>query len=182
MLNPAKEARKLITKFGIEKPYVDVKDIAIKLGAQVILQQDSDDDLSGMIFVSPKGVVIGVNSLHPETRQRFTIAHEIGHMIMHMHILQGDVHIDKKFGIQLNRDKRSSLGSDFLEIQANKFAAELLMPSTMIKKEIKNTYIDIEKDDEQVKALAEKYKVSQQAMSIRLFENFSSDWNLFEEE
>lgn len=180
MLNPAKEAKKIINKFGLTEPFIDVKEIAIKLGAQVIMQAN-EEDLSGMIFVSDNGIVIGVNSLHPETRQRFTIAHEIGHMVMHMHILEGTPHIDKKFGVQLNRDKRSSLGNDLLEIQANKFAAELLMPSQMIKKEIKNTYIDIEKDDD-VKALADKYKVSSQAMSIRLFETFNSDLSLLEEE
>lgn len=168
VIDPSKEARKILNKFRINEPSIDVESIAKTLGAQVIFQ-DAPDDLSGMIYVGGNGAVIGVNNKNPPTRQRFTIAHEIGHMVMHMHILEGNVHIDKGFGVQLNRDKRSALGEDLLEIQANRFAAELLMPTEMIKREIKNTYIDIESVDESIKQLAEKYNVSQQAMSIKLF-------------
>lgn len=169
VIDPRKEARKILNRFRITEPSIDVKSIAEKLGAQVVFQ-DAPGDLSGMVYVGANGTVIGVNKQNHEPRQRFTIAHEIGHMVMHMHILEGNVHIDKGFGVQLNRDKRSALGDDLLEIQANRFAAELLMPTEMIKREIKNTYIDFEGDDESIKELAEKYNVSQQAMSIKLFE------------
>jgi len=175
MLSPEKEAQKIINRFGITKPHIPVEEIAKKLGAQVI-KQESDDNHSGMIYSDSHGVIIGVNKEHSENRKRFTIAHEIGHMIMHSHLLEGEVHIDKGFGVRLNRDKRSSLGEDLLEIQANKFAAELLMPKAMIKKDIKDLYVDISRDmDEHIKALAKKYKVSQQAMSFKILNTFESD-------
>lgn len=179
MIRSEKEAKKIINRFGITMPFVPVEKIAKELGAQVI-EQESDDDHSGMIYLSNSGVIIGVNKNHSENRKRFTIAHEIGHMVMHAHLLAGEIHIDKGFGVRFNRDKRSSLGEDLLEIQANKFAAELLMPSIMIKKDIKDLYIDISADDEHIKSLARKYKVSSQAMSFKILNTFESDLRIDE--
>ncbi len=178
MLDPRKEAQKVLKKYGSVVAPVDVEALAKKMGAQVIFQ-DSDEDHSGMIYIGANGVVIGVNNSHPSNRKRFTIAHEIGHLALHAHVLEGQAHIDKKFGVQLNRDKRSSLGNDYLEIQANQFAAELLMPSDLLKKEIKGEYFDLD-DDERIKELAKKYQVSEQAMSIKLFQTFASDFSLIE--
>lgn len=179
MLDPRKEAQKILKKYTSLVAPIDVEAIAKKMGAQVIFQ-DSDDGHSGMIYISPAGAVIGVNNSHPSNRKRFTIAHELGHLVMHSHALGGQAHIDKKFSVQLNRDKRSSLGSDYLEIQANQFAAELLMPSELLKKEIKGEYFDLN-EDERIKQLAKKYEVSEHAMSIKLFQTFSSDFSLIEQ-
>lgn len=170
MLDPAKEAIKLLARFGVNTAPVPVDQIAAMLGAKVIPEFSPDPEVSGMVVLSPSGPVIGVNARQPSTRQRFTIAHEIGHLVMHSALLSGNVHIDKMFSVRLNRDKRSSLGNDLVEIQANRFAAELLMPTAMIREDLRNKYIDMENAN-LVAELARKYQVSEQAMSIRIFEH-----------
>lgn len=94
MLNPIKEANKLLNRLGIEAIPTPVEKIAGLLGAKIV-RQSSDDDLSGMIYLNSTGIVIGVNESHHENRQRFTIAHELGHLVMHAQVLKGSVHIDK---------------------------------------------------------------------------------------
>jgi len=79
--------------------------------------------------------------------------------------------VDKVFAVKL-RDHHSSEAVSIEEIEANAFAAELLMPTDMILREIQNVsgILDFEEDDldNLIKKLASKFKVSQQAMTIRL--------------
>ena len=56
---------------------------------------------------------------------------------------------------------------DFDEIEANGFAAELLMPTEVLERELQGTDLDYE-DDELTRRLANRYEVSLQAMAIRL--------------
>lgn len=79
-----------------------------------------------------------------------------------------EVHVDKKF-FALARDAKSSLGFDRKEIDANRFAAELLVPMEMLAKELKGRVVDVE-DVELVSELARIFGVSQQMMSIRIGE------------
>ncbi len=175
MINPTKEAAKLLKRLGCNTVPVNVDDIAKHLGAKVIYKDfDGEDDLSGMLFQDKDQTIIGVNLKHPENRRRFTIAHEIGHLVLHQALFQGRVHVDKTFEVRLFRDGRSKQGKDLIEIQANKFAAELLMPTEHIKSDLKNISIDIE-SDEHIKVLAQKYKVSTQAMYIKIF-NVTNDF------
>ena len=106
--------------------------------------------------------VIGVNSIHPRNRQRFTIAHECGHLMLH----KAEVHVDRRLHVH-RRDVVSSMAVDPDEIEANRFAAELLMPYDLITADLDRYQIDIE-DDDQIRALAEKYGVSAQSMTLRL--------------
>lgn len=79
--------------------------------------------------------------------------------------------MDKVFAVRL-RDHVSSEAVSTEEIEANAFAAELLMPSKMIMTDISalTNFIDYEKDglDNFLKSLASRYEVSEQAMTIRL--------------
>ncbi|MER8806065.1 ImmA/IrrE family metallo-endopeptidase [Mesorhizobium australicum] len=70
--------------------------------------------------------VITVNKTHPRSRQRFTIAHEIAHFVLHRDLI-GDGIIDNA----LYRDDRIG---DARERQANRYAASLLMPMSLVKK------------------------------------------------
>ena len=67
----------------------------------------------------------GVNSLHAPVRQRFTIAHELGHAVLHA---REGIHLDQAFRLRF-RDQTSAMAIDPEEIDANSFAAELLMPA-----------------------------------------------------
>jgi len=108
--------------------------------------------------------VIGVNALHSLSRQRFTIAHELGHLLLHE---SQDLHVDEAFPIRL-RSRVSGLAVDEREIEANQFAAELLMPTELISEDVdslRDKGVDV---DDAIAKLSQKYRVSLEAMTIRL--------------
>lgn len=147
---------------------VDVIRIAESHGIEVKVDP-VDDDLSGFLYREPNTgrTVIGVNSTHHENRQNFTIAHELGHFLLHE---AETVHLDSKsagYTLQL-RSPRSATGENINEREANLFAAELLMPAKFLKKDLRKKDLDLLEDDSIIRELAKKYKVSVQALTIRL--------------
>src|SRR5947208_2156642 len=72
----------LLERFQISGPAVPVEEIARGLGAE-IRYLSFEGEVSGMLYRDDQRQVIGVNSLQPANRQRFTIAHEIGHLLLH---------------------------------------------------------------------------------------------------
>src|SRR5216684_8249525 len=121
--NPQQEAKKILERLKITQPPVPVDKVARHLGAQIRFSPFSGD-ISGMIYIKDNVPIIGVNSLQHPNRQRFTIAHECGHLVLHRDLITTEVHVDKEFAsVVLNRDSRSALGTNDIEIQANGFAA-----------------------------------------------------------
>lgn len=164
MSDPRRTAEELLTKFKIEKAPVPVERIAKQLGAELKFEPfDGNDDISAMLFRDDKRVVIGVNSRHARTRQRFSIAHECGHLKLH----KGKMYVDARVNF---RDSVSGLAVDPEEIEANAFAAELLMPRSFLIAEIKKTLKMHDPHEVQpiVKELAKVFDVSGQAMEFRL--------------
>ena len=97
-----------------------------------------------MIYVNEGTPIIGVNALHHPNRQRFTIAHECGHLILHKPQITKEVHVDKALASpMLMRDSVSAAGVDEMEIEANLFAAELLMPKAILAKALGNEPFDM---------------------------------------
>lgn len=163
-VNPKDLAIDLLKSHNIRSSPVPVDKIAKAMGVQLKFSP-LDDELSGMVFIKEGTPIIGVNSLHHPNRQRFTIAHELGHLVMHRNILENEVHVDKQFKI-LMRDNLASSGTDNIEIEANKFAAELLLPSFLLD-ELLSKEFDIE-DEGPLEALAKKFKVSKQMLEYRI--------------
>ena len=128
-----------------------------------------DDELSGMIFINDNQAVIGVNAHHSPNRQRYTIAHELGHYFLHEDILREGAHVDTVITM-LNRDRDTALGTVNIEIEANQFAAELLMPRHMIENYLRAEGLGSAaiSDDAVVGTMAQAFKVSTAAMAIRL--------------
>ncbi|HIK19291.1 MAG TPA: ImmA/IrrE family metallo-endopeptidase [Leptolyngbyaceae cyanobacterium M33_DOE_097] len=155
----------LLEAHRIESVPIRVEEIAIKLGIQV-QYEPAENELSGFLLrdLSRQKTIIGVNKNHPPNRQRFTIAHEVGHYFLHE---QEQLHVDRQFQIQL-RNENSSTGESEEEKEANLFAAELLMPPHFIHEDL--TLIDALdlEDDSLISGLAKKYEVSTQAMTFRL--------------
>lgn len=163
MLRPIAEA--LLAAEGVDKPPVPVERIAKSLGAQV-RYAPFEGELAGMLIRDEpgRGVVIGVNSLHHPNRRRFTIAHECGHLRLH----EGQRAYVDRSPLRINRrDEVSSQATDVEEIEANRFAAELLMPYDMIIDDLTRSALDIE-DEAALKELSERYRVSLQALTLRL--------------
>lgn len=162
----------LLADSGQQYPPVDVNVLARKLHANVIEAHHNDDALSGFLLKQPGSspAIIGINKSHSVTRRRFTIAHELGHLLLHSF---DQVHVDRSGFSRLRlRDSRSSEGVDSEEVEANFFAVELLMPRGMLERDLE-AYPDIDLHNEHsfeelLSTLAKKYRVSPQALNIRL--------------
>lgn len=96
--------------------------------------------------------VIGINDNQHPKRQRFTLAHEIGHYVLEHKIMNTDDLVDDS-----NTDTSSPI-----EREANYFASCLLMPRELVEQNIKGT--------REIDELARKFNVSEQAMTIRVLE------------
>lgn len=151
---------KILRDNEIARPPVPVEKIAERYGIEV-RYEPAEDELSGALIRKPDEVVIGVNASHHPNRQRFTIAHEIAHFLLHRGI---DMHVDQDFRINL-RDQRHSDAVRSEEIEANRFAAELLMPREFIAQDTRRLQAI---DEEAKRRLANRYRVSKHAMELRL--------------
>ena len=156
---------RLLTEHHIHSAPVPVSRIAKATGAEVHLEP-AEDDLSGFLYRdrTRTHAVIGVNANHHPNRRNFTAAHELGHFLLHDF---DAIHIDRKFKVWL-RSETSSQGTDPEEMEANLFAAELLMPARFLMKDIKEIGSFDASDADSINELAERYGVSSQAMTIRL--------------
>jgi Zn-dependent peptidase ImmA (M78 family) len=158
----AADVEQLLEENNVHEPPVPVEEIAKSCGLQIQYER-LDTDLSGFVTDPEHGAVIGVNTAHPLVRRRFTIAHELGHFRLHR---DTTLHVDRAF--LMKRSEKSSKGVDDDEIEANLFAAELLMPRGLIKADLDSIQeIDIT-DDKVIATLARKYVVSSQAFILRL--------------
>lgn len=139
---------------------VDVIDIARKHEID-IRYQSLETSVSGVLVVKDGRPTIGINQTHHPNRQRFTIAHELGHYLLHRDI--STVFVDAVY----HRDDESSEGTKLQEIEANAFAAELLIPETMVREQFGHQPI-ADVDDALIRRLAARFEVSAQALTIRL--------------
>jgi Zn-dependent peptidase ImmA (M78 family) len=158
-------AARLLADYGIARPPVDPEALATAAGVLVVRRHFEDADVSGILFRGGDNHVIGVNSAHPLARQRFTIAHELGHRALHP---GRELILDVPVRVNL-RDKTSSMASDIEEIEANAFAAALLMPQQMIRDQVNQLPPAKRREPEDTaQALAKIFKVSTSALSFRL--------------
>ncbi len=156
-----KKVNELLQKFGITAPPIPVRKIARRCGARIV--SISDADMDGFIYQEEREIVIGVNREQAPVRQRFTIAHELGHLFLHDHNV---LHIDRGFQVRL-RNNLSTQGVNIDEMEANRFAAELLMPINFLREDLESRLFDFA-DDASLCELAKRYGVSTQAISIRI--------------
>lgn len=126
---------------------IDPDAIAQHMGAQITAFFGPE---SGYLRIENGRVEIGVNRIEPLARQRFTVAHEIGHWVMG----HGNSFRDPAANF-------SSSANSFLERQANTFAACLLMPRSAVLQlaHTKNQLVD---------DMARAFSVSRIAMEYRL--------------
>jgi len=131
---------------------VDVAAIARSMG--ITVEPDRSMAESGVIEKTDSGTVIRFSASEPTVRQRFTIAHEIGHYALGHLTVAGKKYRDTPANF--------SSGAEPAERQANSFAAKLLMPEKVLKFAVN------EKGYRTIEALAELFGVSQVAMKYRL--------------
>lgn len=170
-----REAERMLMKHRVTAYPVPVEFIAEREGLRVYHDPNLSDDISGFLYRSHDlGDVVVVNLQHHPTRRRFTLAHELAHFVLH----DGQNYVSEKVRF---RNSLTSTGADVEEVEANQWAAELLMPPHLIDKAIAaaERYLT---DDLLVKNLARDFGVSPLAMRIRLMALGYVDGNLFDEE
>ena len=142
---------------------LDVEVLATARGAEIIYER-LGTDVSEILIREGGRTIIGVNQTHPVTRQRFTIAHELGHLLLH----RGRALVVNSATVNL-RDGRSSLATDLEEIEANAFAAELLVPRAHVLRFVRELADSGERRVPAVtQELAGRFGVSKLAMEYRL--------------
>jgi Zn-dependent peptidase ImmA (M78 family) len=125
------ESKKILETFGVESPPVPLDDIVSSYGLNIVFADFSSikrgSEIAGFIDFDNKKIV--VNKDDPPNRQRFTIAHELGHYILHTTYVQNK----SEYKVLLRRPIKEE-GYSKEEKEANCFAAYLLVPTEILKK------------------------------------------------
>ena len=129
---------------------IDIKKIAECENIKIVYVE-LDSAVSGYLKLENGNWVIGVNQSHNSKRQRFTIAHELGHFYMHR---------EKNLAFEDTTFFRDSVNSS-IEFAANEFAANLLMPETKVRDAINSGMKSLEE-------LATRFEVSIAAIKYRV--------------
>ena len=142
----------------ISKPPVPVLELTKNYGYEVLETASLPHEISGFVDIQEK--IIYLNALDSETRKAFTIAHELGHILLH----QPELKQNPDVGI-LYRQPLGKKNDDPLEQEANFFAATLLVPPPMLK-DVLREYGDILEDN--INVLSDLFGVSKEVMGYRL--------------
>ncbi len=169
-------AVRLLSKYDLLRTPVPIEHLAEKLGISIHYQV-LGNDVSALLVIKNNQSNIIVNATQHANRQRFSIAHEIGHFHLHH---SGDkagdrLFVDKKFAFyQPSKEARlaiyarsESFSKPEEEREANEFAASLLMPAKLVRAFVKENPLDLS-DESDLSQLASVFRVSEQAMSIRV--------------
>lgn len=160
------QINQLLGQHGITQPPIPIEAIAVAEGLPIV-ESPFAGDVSGALIRSSGLNGIAVNGSQHPNRKRFTIAHELAHHLLEH---EGEDHLDWKFTI-LRRDGKSSEATDTQEMEANFFAASLLMPRQFLREDLAlraNFNGEAELNSEGLLELARRYQVSETAMKYRL--------------
>lgn len=139
LLAPAREqALSLLRQHGIDTPPVSFSKILSSLGLVLVEKEFPADmeNVSGFLDIEKRTIYINANDNFQ--RRMFTLAHEIGHFILHEEMLRRE---PGKYEL-VYRSLLLEGTPDPIEQQANCFAAHLLVPKTMLDKYYHEASID----------------------------------------
>lgn len=151
--------RAVLEKYLDEYP-VKLGNIARELGVSIRVAS-MPTGTSGQIKLEDGLYVVRVNRNEARERQRFTIAHELAHFLLHRTII--DTSVD---GITDNVLYRSG-APEQIEFEANRLAADIVMPMALIRKDLRERFGGIV-TAATIESLANRFEVSKAAMEIRL--------------
>lgn len=150
---------------------VDLEKVCDSLSIKVHYEQ-LEDKVSGVLMIKGGEKHALINATHHTNRRRFSLAHEIGHLVLH-DCRQDRLFIDTSLRIYRRAGAPSdeayanadSLTTPTEEREANLFASALLMPADLLRSQA--IHLDLEEEGD-VALLARMFSVSDQAMSIRM--------------
>lgn len=150
------KVRKFVRDAKIVAAPVDFEQLATSANAKIKIVHDLSDDESGQTtYIKGKHIII-VNGNHREERQRFTVLHELAHIVLDLP--------SQHHGSKLTTGTLMSYGRrPPEEILCDIFAAECLLPYNLFSKDVGDVDISMAS----VKELAEKYKASLTATGSR---------------
>lgn len=153
---------------------VNLEELAQKLHVSLHIEP-LEREISGMLVCKSGKNHIIINSTHPQTRQRFSIAHELGHLKLHHKNNDDGLFVDRQYQIYRRAgaatDPTYKAGSSSTtpqqEREANIFAGALLMPEELIEEYLRKNKIEF-LDETKIAKFARAFNVSEQAATIRL--------------
>lgn len=153
---PVVKARELIAKLFIEDPSeIDIALIAAHEDAPVQEKELHGSD-GRMVRADGVAMITVRASIEYPGQKRFVIAHELGHVLLHPHVRQ----IDE---VKLSQASNWSLKQSPEEIEANLFAAEILMPASLFVPRIQKK----EPSFDLIRALADEFRTTLTATAIQ---------------
>ena len=155
-----RRAEEVLTQHGLYSVPVDPVLLANRLGVTVNNAKFSDDTWAALVAKRDHTTRIFVEQTDPPYRKRFSIAHELGHHFLHL-LKDGEI-VDKRADMfrEKEPDVESMSEERIREIQANWFAAALLMPGDLVRAEWRR--------NPSMRRIAELFNVSEEAMGYRL--------------
>lgn len=124
----ADEARRLLRKYSYDRPPIDPEKIAEDEGLRVIyadFESPDSEEVSGFFRLNEKSIII--NNDISDNRITFTIAHELAHYYLHQEYIKSNNYIPMPRWDEYGSEKPVE------EIEADNFAANLLVPLRMLK-------------------------------------------------
>lgn len=118
----------IVNAFNIEIPIVNIDNIVSRIGGYVVIDDTLSGYSDGSIQKDGDSFKIVISPYQSETRRNFTIAHELGHLFLHM-----GYKIDNELWEKQDERTYYRNGSSIEEYEANEFAAALLMPEKEYK-------------------------------------------------
>lgn len=153
-------AADVLRQHGLYSLPVDPVLLSSRMGITVNNAKFADDSLAGLIAKRGELSRILVEQSDPPYRKRFSIAHELGHHFLHL-FADGEI-VDKRVNMFREREPDGEFISidRRREIEANWFAAALLMPAEFVRAEwAKNPSIA---------HMARVFNVSEEAIGYRV--------------
>lgn len=151
--------REILNRYTRDYP-VRLGQLARELGVSIKVASMATG-MSGQISREEGRYVIRVNRNEARERQRFTIGHEIAHYLLHRNLVDASPE-----GIKDTVLYRSGK-PERIEFEANRLAAEIVMPAALVERELKENFGGMV-TDATIEALASRFEVSKAAMEIRL--------------
>jgi Zn-dependent peptidase ImmA (M78 family) len=161
-----KQVSELLKKEGITSLPIPVERIARTKGVEVV-PYDLGEEVSGVLSINNSKGTIGYNPTQSKVRQRFTIAHELGHFLLHRESNK-EMFVDKDFLVKFRSKKNYTQSERRQESEANAFAAALLMPRDFVLTELNKEKFQVLSELQLIEELAKVFDVSIPAMTYRI--------------
>ena len=162
---PTDMANCVLERYSLRTLPINLKRICRKEGIKIEIVEDlflsleaeTGKEIGGASLLKRGNKIIFARFSDTAQGQRFTIAHELGHYFMHSGFYKHSKSVPLSF-ISFKNDK------DIIEVEANRFAAELLMPKNKVFEEYTKMWYPYSR------RLSEIFGVSETAMELRMEE------------